>query len=607
MVLKNNIFLMITVSRIEPMIYSSQKNFVSRIKFLLLTLFFWPYLVFAFTLGATARDDFPLKSFVPIDPARLTQAATTPRKSLGRYNAVPTIFDSNKRPTFVTPPGQTQIKFILQKVIITGSSIYDAKTLASFSQDYLGKEITFNDLMNIADSITGVYRKDGYILSKVIIPQQAIKNGEVTLQVVEGYIANVVVLGTNSTRLKKLLMSYGEKLKQSRPLRIEDLERNVLLADDAPGYMVKVILSPSTNGIGATDLAFTVEDKKSFGFVAEFDNRGSRYMGPEEGSIDLGIYGLLSPSDEFKVFGFGTPTNEVRYLRLGYDSPIGASGLQIGLSGDYIKTHPGFILTPLGLVGKSTYLLARFSYPLLRSRRINFWLNGIFNYLDTRTDFTETLFNDHIRSLRFGITMDFIDYFYGVNTANLQFSKGMHILGASENGDHNASRPGAFSDYDKLTFDFSRLQALGNLPFSLLLAFQAQNAFHNSLLSAEEFAFGGSNFGRGYDLAEISGDSGIAGKIELQWNTNLRFKLLRYLQYYLFCDTGRVWNYGAENYQESNANATSAGIGARFGLSKYVTGNLELAKPLSRSVQAQLDAGKDGRALRFYFGLQASF
>lgn len=45
------------------------------------------------------------------------------------------------------------------------------------------------------------------------------------------------------------------------------------------------------------------------------------------------------------------------------------------------------------------------------------------------------------------------------------------------------------------------------------LAATAQTSFGQSLLSPKQFGVGGSQFGRGYDPSEITGDSGVAGKV----------------------------------------------------------------------------------------------
>ncbi|EME69056.1 hemolysin activation/secretion protein [Paramagnetospirillum caucaseum] len=51
---------------------------------------------------------------------------------------------------------------------------------------------------------------------------------------------------------------------------------------------------------------------------------------------------------------------------------------------------------------------------------------------------------------------------------------------------------------------------------------------------------------------------------------------------------------------------TSAGIGIRFGLTDYFSGSLEIDKPLTRPVSANLPGGK-GKEPRLFFSISARY
>ena len=89
------------------------------------------------------------------------------------------------------------------------------------------------------------------------------------------------------------------------------------------------------------------------------------------------------------------------------------------------------------------------------------------------------------------------------------------------------------SDFTKLIGDAQRVQSLGG-NWSLLGALTGQYGF-NSLLASEQFGVGGVNFVRAYDPAELTGDSGIAGKLELQYGekgTNIGLASYQLYAYY---------------------------------------------------------------------------
>jgi hemolysin activation/secretion protein len=138
----------------------------------------------------------------------------------------------------VFPSELEKAKFVLNHLLIKGATVYDKRNFKSFYKKYLKKELTLKNIYEIAQKITNKYRNDGYILSKAIIPPQKIDNGVVILQIIEGYIDQVIVQGPLRGP-RKLLNAYRRNILRSRPLRSLDLERYLLLIDDLPGVTAR--------------------------------------------------------------------------------------------------------------------------------------------------------------------------------------------------------------------------------------------------------------------------------------------------------------------------------------------------------------------------------
>jgi len=562
--------------------------------------------VFAYSLPMLSEPTTALspQDISRINPANVKQTINPQLSTPVTANFLPTQAEK-KKAAKATAAGQ--IQFVLHGVIIKGSTIYSKQELEWLFKGYLGKKVSIQDLQNLADAITVKYRNDGYISSKAIIPPQRIneKQGVVIIQVVEGVISEVAISGY-ADGADGILLGYGEQLKKKRPVRIQDIERYVLLANDLPGFDVKAILTPSQTVVGGTKLTFATATKKADVSVS-YDNRGTRYLGPNEATASLTINNITQAGDRVTLRTLDTTSNdELRYEQLTYDRPLGDNGMLLSLTGSYTKTYPGFTLKDLDLEGTSKYFSAGVSYPWLRTRRTNVYTDLLFDYLNGDTDFTTgEIFNDKIRSLRVRGYVDHLDNAKGFNSASLQLSKGLSILGASEIGQSDPlSRPNGEPDYTKVNLDLSRLQQF-NETFALLAALSGQYSFNEQLLSAEEFGFGGSIFGRGYDPYEISGDEGMAGKLEFEINTFPGYSVLKYIQYYVFYDIGVVWNVGDTLDQPERASGTSTGAGGRVQFNKYFSGNVEADKPLTREVQTEEDAGHNGKDWRYYFGLTA--
>ena len=117
--------------------------------------------------------------------------------------------------------------------------------------------------------------------------------------------------------------------------------------------------------------------------------------------------------------------------------------------------------------------------------------------------------------------------------------------------------------------------------------FFAQTSFGERLLSSEQIGLGGPTFGRGYDPSELTGDKGVAGKAELQYNQQLS-RLGSALQYFGFYDAGVIGNSDPAAGIPHSQSLASTGGGVRFALPLEFSGSLEVDKPLTKPVEAEV-------------------
>ena len=202
---------------------------------------------------------------------------------------------------------------------------------------------------------------------------------------------------------------------------------------------------------------------------------------------------------------------------------------------------------------------------------------------------------DKLRSLRLGATWDVRDAWRGSNLLDLEWSRGLTGLGASDNGDAMLTRSDGRVDYSKISLFAARVQDFSD-DWSLLTALSGQYAQHN-LLASELYGFGGEPFGRGYDPSELVGDHGLGFKMELRRNMRPAWLAERPLRVYGFYDAGKVWQRAG-----GSDSATSTGLGARISLNRQTSLSFELAKPLTHVVAAE-----GNKSLRAYVGLSARF
>lgn len=521
----------------------------------------------------------------------------------------------NLKPAMEAPPEAkvpynaqaAKIRFTLKKIILEGNTVYTTKELEQLYKDKLNKEMSVLDFQKIVQSITNYYRNNGYILSRAIIPPQHAKNGVVRIRVIEGFVDKVKIEG-NARNANTILQKYGKNITDSRPLQLSVLDRYLRLSNELPGIQVKGVLQPSKKETAAATLVLVVDERRFNGYFA-YDNYGTRYLGPHEDTFNITMNSGFIGGDALGVtYLITTRPKELRFFDAYYQVPVGNRGMQFIFDTNKSLTEAGFVLEEFDVIGSAVTYYGMLQYPLIRTLDQNLTLDGSLVYYNgVVTSLGALLYDDNVRSVKFGGSYLFADRFKGSNSATLHLEQGLPIFGATSSPDSFfTSRYGATGTFTKVSLQYSRDQALFDR-FSAFFQLNGQYAF-NPLLSYEQFTFGGSLLGRGYDPAEIIGDQGLAGSAELRMNFYPGLKFFQSGQLYGYYDIGKVWN--LRNLEDlfnsyTQISAASAGGGIRFNFNKYINGNLMITQPLTKQVAAEELIGR-GKWPRLFFGVSAS-
>lgn len=511
-----------------------------------------------------------------------------------------------------------KIKFQLNAIQLVGNHVFSTQELLPLYKDNLHKLISVADLFKIAQDITNYYRNNGYIISRAILPPQHVKNGVVRVEVIEGYLAKVDVTG-NPKGAKSLIKGFGQKIVKSRPLQLSRMEYYLTLANEIPATEVKAVLSPSKNLPGAADLTLTSENHLLTGYVS-YDNYGTLYIGPQQMTANLGLNSAISSGDVTQLTVTKTPRgNELTYTDINYNGAVDAEGRRWIFGVTRAHTHPLFILQPQEVDGVNLNYYTNIQFPIRRTRTETLSTQLSFNYLDSEVNNfgNQQLYTDHLRSLGFSTVYNFSDKWAGANLIAGEFRQGLPLFGYTTNTNPETaqtSRPGGRGDYSKFDITMSRLQAVKG-PFSLYGFFKGQWAF-NPLLASEQFTFGGNVLGRGYDVAEVIGDKGAAASLEARYDWAVEKFYIQAIQFYIFYDAGAMWNFKNIGGTPTKQTALSTGIGGRFYMTKWVSGNLMWAQPITKQVVALTETNEvvvdgftinrgNGAAPRVFFSVVA--
>jgi hemolysin activation/secretion protein len=497
------------------------------------------------------------------------------------------------------PPRAPDVKLTVREIGVDGTTVYSISDLAPYLAPLLGKEVTLDDISRVAAELTAKYVADGYLLSRVVVPAQEIRDGAVRLAAIEGYVADVRFQGAKPEE-EAMLRAYADKIRAVRPITTRALERYLLLMNDLAGVDARSTLVPSGAGLGTADLVVDFSFTRASGQIGG-DNRGSRALGPWRAMAAGDLNSLFGRFDKTRLFASSTLNSEQNYASLYHAEPIGAEGARLALTawGATTRADPATLGGLTSSESRSWSAGLFYTYPVVRSRALNLTTRAGFAAEDGQTLVDGVLVTDDaLRVLRAGMTFDAVDRLLGSNVVDVEVAQGLNALGARQTTTNALPITTGKSDFTKVMLYAGRLQPL-DANWSLFAAVSGQYAF-NDVPSLEAFAVGGEFFGRGYDPSEIVGDSGASLKIDLQ--RELGTLAGAALSGYGFYDLGAVYRRAVLGIPSQHASLASAGAGLRVRYRASLYGYVEVAKPLT--LTPVLEGDKDARV---YLGLFATF
>ena len=497
-----------------------------------------------------------------------------------------------------TEPADAELAIFIRSVSIKGGTVFKDEELDYCSTKVVGKTVSETDLAGLSDCLTQHYQKAGYSLSRAIIPPQDVNGGRLIVRIVEGYISHVTFKGGNADQFG--VRKFASPLMEQKPLTQAHLERYLLLISDAPGVSLEdTSLEEQGEMSGAFELTIHIKTWQLWS-GSEIDNRGSTSIGPYQSYQNFALNSLfgLGESLQFSYSSILDSTDELNFGVVSIDIPLNVHGMRLSafLSGSVSKpdderklTHTRFKTLDAGI---------NFNWNLLRTRESNLWVGaGIWARNNQEQNDFGTYVDDTLHGLSFYLRYNKNDEWGGENFFFANLRQGLDIGNASQKGDFNLSRYDGDGEFTKLYLDVARNQVIDD-NWSIYLSGVLQLS-NRSLLSSQEFYFGGSRFGRAFESGVVSGDAGAAGSIELRYSKDVEFGLLNAVQLYGFADIGTIWDRG--NDYVDGAVLSSAGVGARLYFDYGIEADLAAAFPIDD------DDYSDAKDTEFFFRVSRNY
>lgn len=391
--------------------------------------------------------------------------------------------------------------FFVERIEVEGNKVFDDMVLSPLIDLGAGREISIEELNQLAQNITGYYARRGYILTRAFVPEQKVEDGVVILKVVEGTIGNIHIKGNRKLNREDFLNRL--KAVQKAPVfREQSLEEILLGLNDIPGVSVRSTLRPGKFP-GTSDLLVNVTETSPYAVRFDADNFGSRFTGENRFGLTGKAANLLSLGDLFHVRGVKSD-DDLNYIQSSYSYFFNEWGFSANFSYTYSDFALGEGLGVLKAGGDANLFELKFGYPLFRNRQVKLNIDGGVEYRRYENNVLSISTRDEIGDVFIQLNGNARDPYLGQTFFDLRLQQGFT---ESDEARTNASRSGGRGDVLIAGADLTRYQYTNVLNSYFILNASGQLA-DDRVLASDEFFIGGIGTVRGFPLAEFSGDHG---------------------------------------------------------------------------------------------------
>ncbi|MBG1258855.1 ShlB/FhaC/HecB family hemolysin secretion/activation protein [Nostoc commune] len=500
-----------------------------------------------------------------LPPGRLEEIPVTPLPS----DVLPKLPDKNQLlPSLELPknqpiPGQDDpnARFRVDRIEVVGSTVFKPEQFAAITNPFVGRELTFAELLQIKDAIAKLYTDNGYVTTGALITPQTLEAGVIKIQVIEGSVEEIKIIGNR--RLSSKYIRDRIQLGAGKPLNIPRLlEKLQLLRLDPRIQNLSAELQTGVHP-GTNILQVEVEEAETFKLTASLDNGRSPSVGSFRRGVDVQEANLLGLGDTLSV-GY-TNTDGSNTINANYTLPINAHNGTVffGFSQGWNRVieKPFSVLDIQSNI--RTYELG-YRQPVVQKPTQELAVGLSFSRQESQTELgidnigpfklspgADANGKTNISALRF-----FQEYTQRSNqyvfAARSQFSFGVDWFDANVSDNEPDSRFFAWRGQAQWVRQLA--------PDTLFLVRGDLQLAADPLVPLEQFGLGGQLSVRGYRQDALLTDNGLLLSAEFRVPIVRAAKIGGVLQLTPFIEVGKGWNVKDENPSPSTLFSTGLGL-----------------------------------------------
>ncbi|MEM6612944.1 MAG: ShlB/FhaC/HecB family hemolysin secretion/activation protein [Cyanobacteria bacterium P01_C01_bin.72] len=460
-------------------------------------------------------------------------------------------------------PGTISVK----QFTFAGNTVFDAAELNREIADFTQRPVSFAQLIQAANQITAFYINQGYITTGAYIPEQSLDSDTVTIQIVEGSLAEIEV--DVQGRLKPDYIRDRLVGRIGTPLNINQLQSALQLLQLNP--LIDKLTAELSAGItpGTNILRVAVNSADTFDITLRLNNNRNLSIGTFERGLQLREANLLGIGDRLRLTYDNTDGSN--QFGGGYTLPLNANDgtLEVNLRwGENEIIQTSFEDIDIDIKTRNYDLTWR--QPLFRRATPEVSQELAFSLTAARRESDGTIMDEpqaltpganedgEIRTSVVSFGQEWLQRNrQQVISARSQFNLGLDILDATILEDEPDSQ--FFSWRGQFSYLRSLSQPQRGIGSTVLLRSELQLAA-DPLISTEQFSLGGATTVRGYRQDALLTDSGFLAAAEFRLPVARLQPLNATLQFAPFIDFGTGWNNDSEEVEFSTLLGTGFGL-----------------------------------------------
>ena len=475
--------------------------------------------------------------------------------------------------------------FEIARFAVQGNTLLSEQAVNILLAPYTGKGRNFGHVQMALEALESAYHKRGYNIVQVVLPEQELNQGVVTLRVVETRLGKVRVEGNRHFDEANIRRSVPG-LQEGQSPNIGDVSSSVKLVNENPAKKVTLQLQSSEgDDVNAT---LKVVDDKPWKIGASLDNSGSDATGKTYLTTQY-QHANIADRDHVMSLQYTTTVekpNQVNVYGVGYHIPLYGIGDSLDLFASYSDVDSNAVLAGilnLQVSGRGTVYGIRYNQNLRRIGDYESKLIYGVDYKDYRNSVSlegAQLGNDvtvHPLSVAYAGA-------WSLAQSEVDFSvAAIHNLPGGGRGNStafNQVRAGADASYDILRYNAGYARALRD-DWQIRFSFAGQYS-PDALVPGEQFGAGGATTVRGFQERELSSDSGHVLSAEV-YTPNLcavMTQITAHCRALAFYDVGSVRRNKALPGEPTSTSIASIGLGWRMNIDKHMVLQMDAARVL---------------------------